>query len=601
MSRDLTDFLWALVWSHFRPAVSAEPVEWTIDYDPACTITGTEDERIAYGLKMKSMAAKLGGRKATFADLWNCNTEALARSWPGNEGKPYDASSADQSLTNSLSFLFGNNCDAILRVMESHPGCQLRREKWNRPDYLRATITKACALPKRWPARRTGSSAISSSPSALAIQTPLPTLMVGPTVNAVIPAPPDVPVPALPTMVTNSKDKYDAEIQLVIRMLSDQSEALIGFDEFRARVMIAPIGTESWRPISDDDITQLRVTFAEKFNFMPIGKDMMRDALDFVGSKFRFDSAITWLNSLTWDGIPRVDSFLAEYCGAVDDEYTRSVSRYIWSGLAGRILAPGCQLDMVVALQSRQGTKKSTGLKLLAPYPDAFTDGLSLHEDTPDFKRLMRGKSVIEVAEMAGLSKADIGLVKRVITRTNEEWIEKYKTYETTYARRCMLFATTNEPHFLPADETGQRRWLPVEITELDRDKISANHGQLWAEGAAVWRESGIAWQVAERFATGKHARYEQHDVWEEAISQWLDTAQPGQEPPSCRPLALSEVLKGACLVSVAQQDMRAEKRAAAVMRQLGYKSQAMRTAGKLGKRWVREAPTAPPPPKFLP
>src|SRR5205814_348718 len=100
-----------------------------------------------------------------------------------------------------------------------------------------------------------------------------------------------------------------------------------------------------------------------------------------------------------------------DYCGAVDDEYTRAVSRYIWSGLAGRVLLPGCQLDMVVALQSPQGRQKSTGLRSMVPDPEFFTDGLSLHQDDDDFKRLIRGKLVVEIAELAGLSRADIHVV----------------------------------------------------------------------------------------------------------------------------------------------------------------------------------------------
>src|SRR5258707_6485298 len=275
--------------------------------------------------------------------------------------------------------------------------------------------------------------------------------------------------------------------------------------------MMPPAGTIAWRPLSDEDMLRMRATFAEKYDFMPIGKEMMRDAFDLVAADRHFDSGQVWLENLVWDGEPRVERFLTDYCGAADDEYMRAVSRYIWTGLAGRTLEPGCQLDMVIAMQSRQGTGKSTGLKLLAPNPEQFTDGLSLHQHDDNFKRLIPGKTVVEIAELAGLSRADINVVKRAITRTTEEWIEKYRTTESRYLRRCVLFASTNEREFLPPDETGHRRWLPVEITELDRDRIVEDRDQLWAEGAARFRHSGIAWQDAERLATGRHAKHEQH------------------------------------------------------------------------------------------
>jgi predicted P-loop ATPase len=257
---------------------------------------------------------------------------------------------------------------------------------------------------------------------------------------------------------------------------------------------------------------------------------------------------------------------------------------------------------MVVAFQSGQGEMKSTGFQSMVPTDDCFTDGLSLHDDGDDFKRLIRGKLVVEVAEMAGLSKADIGLVKRVITRRIEEWIEKWQTQPTRYKRRGMLFASTNEPQFLPADETGQRRWLPVEIKRLDRDRIAADRNQLWAEGAARWRQRretlgvnhGIAWADAERLAKGRHAQYEQTDVWETTIANWLDTPTPGvmggppTAPPRTRPLTISEILAGAIGLNAAHQDSKAEKRAARVMRQLGFENHTVRLEGmsKPCKRW---------------
>jgi predicted P-loop ATPase len=396
-------------------------------------------------------------------------------------------------------------------------------------------------------------------------------------------------------LTMNRKMQFDATLEALVYVLAKQTQASIGFDEFRGRVMIAPASTEEWRPLSDTDMIQLRETLAREQRFAPIGKELMSDALQLVAARHRFDSAITWLNGLQWDGAPRIERFLTTYCGTADDEYTRAVGLYIWTGLAGRVLEPGCQLDMVVAFQSPQGKMKSTGFQAMVPADDCFTDGLSLHDDDDDFKRLIRGKLLIEVAEMAGLSKGDINVVKRAITRRQEEWIEKFQTQPTRFKRRCMLFASTNEEHFLPPDETGQRRWVPVEITQLDRIRIAADRDQLWAEGAARWRVSGVAWQAAESLAKGRHVKYEQTDVWESAIEGWLDKSpvpMPGtvpSPPPRARPLTLSDILTGAIGLNTAHQDAKAEKRAARVMRQLGFEVRTVRldAISKPCRRWV--------------
>ena len=43
-----------------------------------------------------------------------------------------------------------------------------------------------------------------------------------------------------------------------------------------------------------------------------------------------------WREGLTWDGTPRIDRFLTDYCGAVEDEYTRAVTRQRAGEVDGR-------------------------------------------------------------------------------------------------------------------------------------------------------------------------------------------------------------------------------------------------------------------------
>lgn len=148
---DLTAWLHLLAATDFKPsAINATPASWTTEDDPACTIAGSDAERLALALKTKSMGARLSPGKVTFSDLWNANAAKLGAVWPGNNGQPYDASSADQALCNHAAFYWANNCERILAVIQ---GSALRRGKWERQDYIRGTILKACALPKKWKPR----------------------------------------------------------------------------------------------------------------------------------------------------------------------------------------------------------------------------------------------------------------------------------------------------------------------------------------------------------------------------------------------------------------------------------------------------------------
>jgi hypothetical protein len=606
---DCTDQLYALAYRYFKPKAGEDaPSEWTTEDDAACTITGTDAQRLALALKSRSAAGMFGSR-ATFKQLWEADADALAKIFPGTN-YPYDQSSADQALFNHMAYWWGNNCERMLTAAQSSG---LKRDKWNREDYIRGTILKAASLPKTWKANtRTRPQLpppqmVQNAGARAPVVTELFTTLAVPPPPGSVPAVPDsmpvvVPAARIALLMRNGKNQIEPSLANVAHVLqSKESKIIAGFDEFRGRLMIRRPGGE-WQPLTDTAINILREHFERELDFANVGKEAMRDALDIAGKRNAFDSAKDWLKGIVWDGVPRVERFLTTHCGTPEDAYTRAVSAYIWSGLAGRVLAPGCQLDMVVAFQSPQGRMKSTGFKAMVPFDDFFTDALSLQDaNDPDFKRGIKGKLVVEISELAGLSKADNNHIKIAITRTVEEWTEKYQSELTYYQRRCMIFASTNEEQFLPEDETGQRRWLPVAIVTLDRDAIIRDRDQLWAEGREMFNAGGVRWKAAEELARDQHARYEVGDIWTHNIERWLDTPTVGVEAtnalPRYRAITVNEVLAGAIGMPTERLDKRAEKRICRCLRQLGFVNSAFRVDGKLVRKW-RWDPKIPSPPK---
>lgn len=81
---------------------------------------------------------------ATLRDLWEGDADAMARQWPGEGGKAYNASSADMALANHLAWWTGRDCDRIERLMRRSA---LMREKWDtHRTYLVDTITQAATF-----------------------------------------------------------------------------------------------------------------------------------------------------------------------------------------------------------------------------------------------------------------------------------------------------------------------------------------------------------------------------------------------------------------------------------------------------------------------
>lgn len=344
----------------------------------------------------------------------------------------------------------------------------------------------------------------------------------------------------------------------------------IRFDQFRDEIMYCYPGTGAWQAFVDSDYTRLRIHL-ERGGFKPIGRELIRDVVLLVATDNQFDSAITWLESLAWDGVPRVETFLQHYFNAEDSEYARAVSIYLWTALAGRVMSPGCKADMVPILVGEQGSGKSTGVAAIAPGLEFFSE-VSFHEKDEDLARKMRGRLVAEIGELRGLHTKELETIKAFITRTHENWIPKYREFAVQFPRRLVFIGTTNKDEFL-ADETGNRRWLPVRVGAADVKGIVDDRLQLWAEARELYNQVGIEFKQAEMLSAEVHAEHMIQDSWEEVVAVWLDEADllTGEKPRTRNFLRVGDVLKGALKFDEKNINRRDELRVGAILRTLGY------------------------------
>jgi predicted P-loop ATPase len=365
----------------------------------------------------------------------------------------------------------------------------------------------------------------------------------------------------------------------------------VAFDEFKDATMLAHAGTDDWRTLTDADYTALRILM-ERHGFKPVSKDMARDAVEFVVDKNKFDSAILWLESLEWDGLPRLDRFLPEYFGAEDSDYTRAVSAYMWTAMAGRVMSPGIKADMMPILVGGQGVGKSTGVAALVPSEDFFFE-MDFNRKEEDLARQMRGRLVAEVGELKGLHSREIEHIKAYITRTHENWVPKFKEFATQFPRRCLIIGTTNKNEFL-GDETGERRFLPVVVSSVNLRAIERDRLQLWAEARERFAVGNVLWQEAERLARNVHHKHKLVDPWKEDISTWLAAtpefgdADTGPAANGERPFTTSELLSGLG-IEVRNKNNLQDKRAAAILTGMGYVNRNRRVGGHQKRVWIKE------------
>lgn len=146
---------------------------WT--REPRPQYAGPEDDAdlIAKMLAHVGAAAAFGG-KATARQLWEADADALAAAYPDAGGAgDFDESRADLALAATLAFWAGGNCDRVERLMWQSA---LKRPKWERPDYLRRTISRACADLQSWPGKGQPQAMNAAGPSAASHDADLPTV-----------------------------------------------------------------------------------------------------------------------------------------------------------------------------------------------------------------------------------------------------------------------------------------------------------------------------------------------------------------------------------------------------------------------------------------
>lgn len=321
----------------------------------------------------------------------------------------------------------------------------------------------------------------------------------------------------------------------------------VRFDTFRAETMVAERPDE-WRPYHDSDGVRMRINLASG-RFKPVGKEMMRDAIMAVAWDRKFDTARIWLEEVVppWDGVPRIETSLSTYFRADDTPYTRACGEYLWTALASRVLDPGCQADMALVFVSpEQGMRKSSGVAALAPAREFFGE-VNLEVRDNDLSRKLRGKLVVELAELRGLKTRDSESIKAWVTQRDEEWTPKYMEANTRFPRRCILIGTTNDDEFL-GDPTGERRWLPMRVKgQAHTDLLERDRLQLWAEGRERWLVDGQLWEAAERLAKAEHGTFKERDTWEERIVSWLNEKDLAGDTPLAKGYVRGgEVLAGA-------------------------------------------------------
>ncbi|MFD2446401.1 VapE domain-containing protein [Bacillus sp. CGMCC 1.16607] len=309
----------------------------------------------------------------------------------------------------------------------------------------------------------------------------------------------------------------------------------IKLDEFADTIIgVAPL---PWAPRNEEngsfiwsekDDSGIMIYLEKILGFQ--SREKFNHALNQCAAKNRFNPVSSYLNSLKWDGVKRLETLFIDYLGAADTPYNRAVTRKSFTAAIARAMIPGCKYDTMPVLTGAQGLGKTTLIQKMGKA--WFSNSIETFEGK-EAAELLQGVWIVEIGEMSAYKKSDLDTIKGFLSRTEDHYRAAYARKTEKHPRRCVFFGTSNRSDYLK-DPTGGRRFWPIDcgiqqpikrvFTDLDGEV-----DQLWAEAVMNWRlgESLILTGALAEEAKRQQENHAEQDPRESLIREFIDRKVP--------------------------------------------------------------------------
>lgn len=337
------------------------------------------------------------------------------------------------------------------------------------------------------------------------------------------------------TLELNEKGNPKATLANVVRILK-QDPFFIGairLNEFTGRIdVVRDLGWKREQDTLDDtDMAYIALYIEENYGISY--NSSLERAIPIVANENRYHPIRDILNSLVWDGKPRLENMLTHFYGVEKTELVTESLKIFLLGAVSRVFSPGCKFEIFLCLVGDQGIGKSTFFRFLAIKDEWFSDDLRRLDDEKVVVKL-QSHWFIEMAEMLTMlnSKHDED-IKSFLSRQMDTYRTPYAKHPKDPKRQCVFGGTSNKLEILPMDKSGNRRIIPIEThrdkaevhiladEEYSRDYIL----QVWAEVMEIYRSGNFSLTLPKHL-DAELAKYQQRftpeDNDQEAIEFFL-------------------------------------------------------------------------------
>jgi predicted P-loop ATPase len=332
-------------------------------------------------------------------------------------------------------------------------------------------------------------------------------------------------------------DKVSDAHERILQAITRQ----IGWRDARFNVTTTEIEiltAKGWRPMTDNDVSKL--AFVEipitrrkgKTVMKPAGKDKALDAVKAYADGNKYDHIAEFFRSLPeWDGVDRIAElakcFAHELAPLPSGEDPIEVFLRKWLvGAVGRAL--GGHQNFVLVLMGKGGIGKSYFARWLAPSPDLFSDD-PIFPESRETSVLAARVLIHELSELGSVThRPDVNALKRFLTDDVATVRLPYARTQTTIRLRESYLGTSNPSPDLLRDPTGNRRFVVLQIDNLDWGYSNIDKKQLWAQAYALY-QAGYDFHLSAEESEYQHeanSKYEsiRHSFTADALSRILET-----------------------------------------------------------------------------
>ena len=317
---------------------------------------------------------------------------------------------------------------------------------------------------------------------------------------------------------------------------NDPDYANFAFNEMANRVQITgplpwdrPKDNKFWR---DADTAQMKALI--DIRYIPFSSRNHEVSFTKVADDRSFHPVRDYLNSLPeWDGKKRVENLLIRYLQADNTDYVKTVTRKTFAAAVARIYHPGVKYDCVLVLDGIQGIGKSTLFKDLVG-DEYYSETLSLTDmnDKSGAEKL-QGFWIMEIAELAGMKKADIEKVKAFLSTSDDKYRPSYGKTVESHPRQCIIIASVNGERGYLRDITGNRRFWVVKLNQTEQKKTwnftKEDRDQIWAESKYYYENGEKLYLEGDMISRAEEVQREAMEVDERQgmVEEYLEMLLP--------------------------------------------------------------------------